>query len=78
MFPSVCQNEHAEIDMAGSEGLAGMKVGANTPVPQVVEELVEVFTHFSQDRVQQRFADLMFQTLAISPFVAVCTPSSSR
>ena len=26
---------------------------SDTPVPQVMEELVEVFTVFSQDRVQQ-------------------------
>ena len=39
---------------------------SDTTVPQVVEELVEVFTVFSQDRVQQRFAELIFQTLAIS------------
>ena len=28
--------------------------------------LVEVFTHFSRDRVQQRFGELIFHTLAIS------------
>ena len=37
------------------------------PVPQVVVVLVEVFTVFSQDRDQQRFAEQIFATLAISP-----------
>ena len=36
------------------------------PVPQVVVVLVEVFTVFSQDRNQQRFAEQIFQTLATS------------
>ena len=36
---------------------------SDTPVPQVVVVFVEVFTVFSQDRVQQRFAELIFQTL---------------
>ena len=36
---------------------------SHTPVSQVMEELVEVFTHFSRDRVQQRFAERIFQTL---------------
>ena len=39
---------------------------SDTPVPQVVVVLVEVFTHFSRDRVQQRFGELIFHTLAIS------------
>ena len=40
---------------------------SDTPVPQVVEELVEVLTFFSQDRDQQRFAEQIFATPAISP-----------
>ena len=39
---------------------------SDTPVPQVVEELVEVFTHFHQDGVQQRFAEQIFEIPAIS------------
>ena len=39
---------------------------SDTPVPQVVVVLVEVFTHFSRNRVQQRFGELIFHTLAIS------------
>ena len=37
-----------------------------TPAPQVVEELVEVFTHFSQDWVQHSFVELILETLAIT------------
>ena len=40
---------------------------SDTPVPQVTEELVEVFTVFSQDRDQQRFAEQIFASPAISP-----------
>ena len=41
------------------------------PVPQVVVVLVEVFTVFSQDRNQQRFAEQIFQTLATSLTVKI-------
>ena len=40
---------------------------SDTPVPHVMEELVEVFTVFSQDRDQQRFAEQIFASPAISP-----------
>ena len=37
------------------------------PVPQVVKELVEVFTDLFQDRDQQRFAEQIFENPATSP-----------
>ena len=37
-----------------------------TTAPQVVEELVEVFTHFPQSWVQHSFVELIFETLAIA------------
>ena len=44
---------------------------ADVPVPQVVEELVEVSKVFTQDRVQQRFVEQTIETLAISPAVKI-------
>ena len=38
----------------------------DTPVPHVLEELVEVFKVFSQDRVQQRLSEQIIEVPAIS------------
>ena len=44
-----------------------LKTESSTQVQHVVEGLVEVFTHFSQDRVEQPLAELICESPAISP-----------
>ena len=43
-----------------------MECIAEIPVPQVVEELVEVFKVFPKDKIQQRFAEQTIDTPGIS------------
>ena len=52
-------------------GACSLEQNVDIPVPQVVVVLVEVFTVFSQDRDQQRFAEQIFATLAISLTVKI-------